>query len=891
MAEGEQTPSGAKRKRQRSRKGLEKLYACDAPDCGKSFTRPEHLARHQLNHSPKEIYRCTWPYCTKSFVRDDLRLRHMKRHSRRSKLNEAEESQGRAGSLQQDGILHPTQQQQQQQRQGMEGLGMVGGDAMDIDRRYSTSSVSQPPQQQPMIDSVYIPAQSPMSQAASGRFSMTSPRFQAAVSPQFSEHDHHLPGQSPMAHASSRFSMTSPRFPHAVSPQFSEHDQMHAPKNPPSSTHSNSPRFLGSPHSTHGLLQQQQAGTTVESGSPSNEASNTTDLINWLFSDSMLSNTRDLFLPTSFYSAFESPMDLPNLLTPPTPPPTRQMSETKRLDILGLIPSLEGEPDMELDAIHRFINLFWDRFHFQFPILHRPSFEADATPGPLLWSIIMIGSHYGGAHGLALKIAEHLRWVIFGSPGFHPPAKIWIIQSLLFLEVFEKTMSTRKFHERAHIHHATTLQLIRRGSTLLGSTSASTSSSSTTASNAGMDGSSEVWKRWIDAEMAKRAAFMAFILDVCHAALFAHSVVLSTHEIRLSLPCDDSAWDTVPGDRSHVVRTPTMPFLKALKKLLNQQSVATGRFGSVVLLCGLMSLSYQMEQLDLQISSLGWGAFRDTWRTTLAPALDFWKADYDRRYPALEEHEMQRAGRSVEEGGYGSSAHLQRLVPPMWHMAHISMRVSIYDLEIFCGVHRVLGRPTRYEDFAAAKRRMTDWAISERAPDAAFHAAQGLYEAIVVGDLGSYYRAEGYVAGQDAFVHRAYILAHSAMLVWAYGYCLEGPESGALGERDREVAAAAAAGRVPATSTSEGEDERAIGAAEPGRAFLERMCACGTAREMAKLRGKSRTVGLLRVVIEALQSSKWQLVHEVCDVLKCCIQRSLGRDEASVRGGREYYEE
>lgn len=791
-------------------------------------------------------------------MREDLRIRHVERHRRRSEFNDFETYHGSQVGTPLGERLH------EQQLLGGDNINILHSETTNSHGFSPTSSIAHNQVQSlpSMINSsLYTPSQLPQTGPAGPAVmggQVLSPLFPAVASPSFS--DQHLAAQ--------------------VSPQ-----QQTMP--PPQSAATASSPLGVSP------LSSQVAGSGLSASRTS--PSNTTDLINWLFSDGMLSNARDLFLPTSFYSAFESPMDLPTLLTPPTPTQARAMSETKRLDILGLIPSLESHPDMELDAIQRYILLYWERFHFQFPVLHRPTFEADSTPGPLLWSIIMIGAHYGGAHGLALDIAEHLRWVIFGSPGFHPPAKIWIIQSLLFLEVFEKTMSTRKFHERAHIHHATTLQLIRRGSTLIGSSSNSGAGGDNGHGMTGANGiggggsmdssSSEVWKRWIDAEMAKRAAFMAFILDVCHAALFAHSLVLSTHEVRLSLPCDDSAWESIPGDRSHVVRTPTMPFLKALKKLLNQQSVATGRFGSVVLLCGLMSLSYQMEQLDLQISSLGWGAFRDTWRTTLAPALDFWKADYDRRYPIGDGNDNNNGQQLLpypEDGSY-----LQRLVPPMWHMAHIAMRVSIYDLEIFCGVHRVMGRPTRHQDFTAAKRRMTDWAISERAPDAAFHAAHGLYEAIVQGDLGSYYQAEGYIAGHDAFVHRAYILAHSAMVMWAYGYCLEGPESNALGERDRE---AAANGHAPAARSDE-EVEQTIAAVEEGRAFLERMCTAATARELGMLRGKSHTVGLLRIVIEALRSSKWQLVHEVCDVLGCCVQRSLGREEANVRGGRQYYDD
>ena len=40
---------GIPRKRKRSRKGLEKSFACPHPECGKSYSRAEHLYRHQLN--------------------------------------------------------------------------------------------------------------------------------------------------------------------------------------------------------------------------------------------------------------------------------------------------------------------------------------------------------------------------------------------------------------------------------------------------------------------------------------------------------------------------------------------------------------------------------------------------------------------------------------------------------------------------------------------------------------------------------------------------------------------------------------------------------------------------------------------------------------------------
>ena len=41
--------TGGSRKRRRSRKGLDKKFECPHSGCGKSYSRAEHLYRHQLN--------------------------------------------------------------------------------------------------------------------------------------------------------------------------------------------------------------------------------------------------------------------------------------------------------------------------------------------------------------------------------------------------------------------------------------------------------------------------------------------------------------------------------------------------------------------------------------------------------------------------------------------------------------------------------------------------------------------------------------------------------------------------------------------------------------------------------------------------------------------------
>ena len=56
--EGEGGADGP-RKRRRSRKGLDKKFDCPHENCGKSYSRAEHLYRHQLNRKiyPREELR------------------------------------------------------------------------------------------------------------------------------------------------------------------------------------------------------------------------------------------------------------------------------------------------------------------------------------------------------------------------------------------------------------------------------------------------------------------------------------------------------------------------------------------------------------------------------------------------------------------------------------------------------------------------------------------------------------------------------------------------------------------------------------------------------------------------------------------------------------------
>ncbi|KAF2707908.1 hypothetical protein K504DRAFT_511845 [Pleomassaria siparia CBS 279.74] len=55
-----------------------KVHNCE---CGRSYTRAEHLRRHQKNHAQESMLVCEFPDCNKSFFRIDLLQRHQERHN------------------------------------------------------------------------------------------------------------------------------------------------------------------------------------------------------------------------------------------------------------------------------------------------------------------------------------------------------------------------------------------------------------------------------------------------------------------------------------------------------------------------------------------------------------------------------------------------------------------------------------------------------------------------------------------------------------------------------------------------------------------------------------------------------------------------------------------
>ncbi|EEQ29441.1 hypothetical protein McanCB56680_003395 [Microsporum canis] len=609
----------------------------------------------------------------------------------------------------------------------------------------------------------------------------------------------------------------------------------------------------------------------------------------------------------------QHPMSVTSILD--SGPPYSVISGEKRSELLDLIQTrfnetgsgslkcrketfMEGNMEadnhiLSLRMMQTYISSYWYHCYAQLPILHKHTFTPDKTPNLLLFAVIALGavtldSNRGQqftdmASELANFICVHLRWELFMDPDFRPPAKLWVFQTLLLLEMYEKMYSTRELHERAHIHHDTTLTLMRRGSSLIGRTAFnSPPSPSDNRQRPGVPSSSgssepgqfdESWLRWIKAEGTRRVAFAAFVLDSTHATMFGHSVKMAAHEMRLPLPCEESLWSaTCPSEAAKVQLRlnangfkPTM-FLEGLKKTLNGQAVRTNAFGRTILMAGLLSVSWHMNQRDLQVSSLGVSqvpGFRDKWRSSMLRAFDNWKRDFDESLPDASPTSYSSGGYQLRQQNLFEEDVFAETRNVLHHLAHMASHVDVVDCQIFAGAARLLGRAITPRDISCAREKMVDrWANKESARDATFYALKFLSQ-VLLRNSGT--RAENqasrssinipeYCAREDFIMSRPWVLYFAALVVWSYGFALDGPIRPS-----------------PPPDLTLPEQQR-----HDMYGFLERVGGVRHPNDLEKVRDRNRCMGLLMVLRSDFLNTRWELLHEAGKLLGSCIEKLKG---------------
>ena len=980
------------KKRKRTRKvQSDRKFECTHEGCGKSYSRAEHLYRHQLNRmarfisilqfeglvgdtnevdSPKEIFQCDFPDCHRSFVRQDLCIRHRERHTtrgsqlqRRDYLTQPTDPTVSAGRSQ----MSPTGDSQLSPEDSPPTARALSTlhTASRHDSARQTSASSPPsamtPFNYPAIRHNMDPSHAAFRPASSANQPVNSP--EAWASPNLQKHPY-IPfrhsttsvhsgelGQDP-AHpitSSNQSAQSSAMYP--MSPvtggsfaQSTPYDTQSAMQIPGYSDLNMAPAttsldrggmngFDASDVMTAGTMGDigfdpiSSCAYPIFGGETYNRSpfAMADDFAAWLFNESasatsplgypsvpgMIPNYMDpgqlhqnrFYIQDAGYGNFftnvipHHPMSVTSILDPGSPQAI--MSEDKRQELLHLMSTrfnesayssvskrkdalMDGDIDddshvLSLRMMETYIGSYWYHFHAQLPILHQPTFSADKAPNLLLLAVMAIGAAtLDKIHGkeitemaaeLSNFIAWHLRWEIFMDADFRPPAKLWVFQGLLLLEVYEKVLSTRAMHERAHIHHDTTLTLMRRGSSLIGRSSLDSpgshqdrparSTGSVAASDVVAD---ESWSHWIKAEATRRVAFAAFVLDSTHATMFGHSAKMVAHELRLPLPCDEGLWSaTSAGEVARVQSSlqanglkPTM-FLDGLKRTLNGQGVRTNAFGRTVLMAGLLSVSWHMNQRDLQVSSLGVPQAlggRDKWRSALLRSFDNWRRDFDE---AVGQSRPTSSNRYWTRHPLGEDNLLESR-DVLHGLAHMASHVDFVDCQILAGARRLMGRSITPRDYTTAQEKMTErWATKASARDATFYALKILSDCLLLDHHNPPEEGDGgYSARDDYLFNRPWVLYTAALVVWCYGYALEGSISPPMD-----------------LSTPEARHRDM-------QSFLRRVGGVREPNELEGMKGRNRCLGLLMVLRENLEHTRWELLDEAAMLLGNCIEKLRG---------------
>jgi hypothetical protein len=332
------------------------------------------------------------------------------------------------------------------------------------------------------------------------------------------------------------------------------------------------------------------------------------------------------------------------------------------------------------------------------------------------------------------------------------------------------------------------------------------------------------------------------------------------HEMRLPLPCDEALWSATSSAEVgrveaslHANGIKQTTFLDGLKKTLNGQPVRTNSFGRTILMAGLLSVSWHMNQRDLQVSSLGVSQAlggRDKWRGSLTRAFDFWKQDFDNSLVRPNDMTTPNAY-SYANGMDDDNVFESRTV--LHHLAHMAMHVDIVDCQIYAGANRLLGRSITPQDYNGAQRRMKEqWAPTARARDATFYALRFLSSVMVPEDYHMGQSSDSpngfkYSARDDSLLNRPWVLYFATLIVWSYGYALDGPVKAPY--------------KLP---THEDKVRDMVG-------YLRRVGGVRAPDDLAKIPDRNACLGMLILMRDMFKKTRWELLHEASNLLTKCV--------------------
>ncbi|KAI2472489.1 fungal-specific transcription factor domain-containing protein [Annulohypoxylon bovei var. microspora] len=889
------------KRRVRDGDGTRRLFTCSQDGCGKSFSRSEHLHRHQKNHTDGDA---TCPRCRAHFKRQDLLERHMSRH----KLKDEEAGGEGSGTLNTRKRMWKDHDGRIVQKKPNENTPLS-----DTGLGASFESQVEEPISPPVSSNSDLHNDNDPTHTAFSSDHSLLPDY-SLLTDQFESQGSNGYWISPEA--------TQPQS--IVSPHLEiNYDQVFQPDtassfNMPYTTQVNYDWLFSLDHNFAGTAvsqtpyastaslapyscgMQQPTSMGLSQADPSPEVRQYDSSATESPLTSMAS--LDYVRPRGSTHSATSP-SISDRPAPSLSPPAKQVSSegfrrTPEVEFERPLATLQSSnrhpfldsfayarildtiktarplapdgslldtnhPLLSLPSLQSYCDLYFTRFNSAYPLIHQATFDPSKKEPLLLLSIILLGATYSEkeAHQLAVCVHDVIRPAIFSHASFNPKPDLWMLQTILLVECFGKSRAGQKQHDMSHLFHGMLINLIRR----------SDCQSVRPIRPYGADCREELmsdrsWRQWVEAEEKKRLALLCFMWDTQHAVLFCQSLCMSAFELRLPLPCNQALWEApTAAEWSHLSLSAAHEpmYLLSLKSYIALDAHRAPRHNSlsrIIIFHGLMSIFWDMRRRDQ--TSLGVISQGGRWQSRVAAAYEAWKEDFDTFCIRLEDRTFTAMGKGAVSDTAKVEFDVWRTAyVAVYHAAHVLLHSEFLDIQIFAGARHILGRSVQRADFIRSEKVVKRWATnhvsqnsasaneSADAASAAWHAAQLLQNASqTLVDFDSM-----------GLFHVPWCLYLATLTIWTFHH------TGARG------------------SGPEDDSELVWDAQAEMRAIVNSMVEVGI-EGLPEMQGSRRTGGLVWVMAEVLSKVRWGIVHAGVTVLKGLVPwRLIGQfDDAAI---------
>ncbi|EPY49585.1 zinc finger protein Zas1 [Schizosaccharomyces cryophilus OY26] len=601
------------RKRSRAHQIGDPRFYCTYLDCPKSFTRKEHLRRHERTHENLKTFTCS--FCQRAFARSDVLHRHVQQmHIQKQGLYEnllPSTSSSHIFSKDFHGITPNTS------RNLPVNPNLVQVSANMMQSSQANPLASGPGQVNPSATSSIVSTQD-LPSSPSKVFDKSDLLVNNSDANFF--HDH--------ANRSLNVDLAS-----FSSPPPSSFTVKAPTQGPPSMPQQMDPSLISnsrttfSPYEEFFQLDSTPDGCTrldlfhdslcvLKNRSFASSAKTMDDNLRWFFSSGK-SKKRQRFessspLQSPVDSTFNQDDTFPNpnrtflnyYFTATGPMYVAQKCPTfVHVNLLGYLKthhmlSTDYLAMVTPESIGVWVNAYFSYFHIRWPILHRGTFQISQTPLELLLAMITLGMHFTNNPTdrlLAIEIHSKLRFCVYEKEEFVPPIPLWVYQMLLLIQIFEMLTSTIQQHRLSQLFHPVLIEALRQANP----EEALTVHSETFSDN-DSNSSLQYWHKWITRESVKRLIFGCFSLDAICVLIFGNQPLLCVTDVSLPLFADEHHWEAenfeVWATQKPLDEPPTI--LHMLKAFIQNERISftVSPWNMLLILHGLVSVDVSVKQ-------------------------------------------------------------------------------------------------------------------------------------------------------------------------------------------------------------------------------------------------------------------------------------------------------